>query len=158
MKLYTSPDNKFINNYLRTKTIELYSEPEIKSWIFCLHNAIKNGKNKVENGRHVYRGINLKFPEEIGIGSKFYFREFVSTSLNRKIAEIYTDRGTLLDIKITNNINGQINYCLNISNISDITDEEEVLITCNCYFTVTNIERGDPYDTFYMICEGYKFD
>ena len=63
LKLYTSPDNKFINNYLRTKTIELYSEPEIKSWIFCLHNAIKNGKNKVENGRHVYRGINLKFPE-----------------------------------------------------------------------------------------------
>jgi len=164
LKLYSSPgqglDNQKLNNYLRTKTVELFSEKELKSWICCLHNAIKHGNNKVQNDIEVYRGINRQFPEEIGIGSKFYFREFISTSLNRQIAEIYLGgSGTLLVITIKNNgINGQNNYCLKIDDISEIPDEEEVLITCNCYFTVTNIEKGALFDIVYLICEGYKFD
>ena len=159
LKLYSSQEYKIINNYLRKRTVEKYSEEEIKSWICCLHNSIVNGNNRVENDTTVYRGTNIKFPEEIGIGSKFYFREFISTSLRREVSELYTGKGTLFVIIIKNNgTNGQQNYCLKINDISDIPDEEEVLFTCHCYFTISNIERREELDIVNMLCEGYKFD
>ena len=94
IRLYSSEYYKFINEYLRTeKILDNYngligfSQSEIKSWICSLHLALKKNKN-VANNTIVYRGVSpFKFPLDIGIGSKFYFREFVSTSLNKKIAE-----------------------------------------------------------------------
>ena len=157
INLYTTPENKIINNYLRTKAIETYSESEIKSWICCLHKALKSLKNNVRNETVVYRGINLKFPKEIGIGSRFYFREFTSTSLKKEVAECYVNNGTILVIKIKNNgNNGQQNYCLNISQFSKFQYEEEILISSHCYYYITNIVHTDRFDIVYMDCEGYK--
>ena len=157
INLYTTPENKIINNYLRTKAIETYSESEIKSWICCLHKALKSLKNNVRNETVVYRGINLKFPKEIGIGSRFYFREFTSTSLKKEVAECYVNNGTILVIKIKNNgNNGQQNYCLNITQFSKFQDEEEILISSHCYYYITNIVHTDRFDIVYMDCEGYK--
>ena len=159
INLYTSQENIIINNYLRTKAIETYSESEIKSWICCLQNALKSMRNNVGNETVVYRGINLKFPKEIGIGSRFFFREFVSTSLNRQVVEAYADKGTILVIKIKNNgNNGHQNYCLNITQFSKYKDEEEILISSHCYYTITNIVHNNGLDIVYMNCEGYKFN
>ena len=107
----------------------------------------------------VYRGINLKFPPEVGIGSKFYFREFVSTSKNREVVEPYAYKGTILVITIKNNGNNRHqNYCLDISHLSQFKDEEEILINSHCYYTITNIEHDNEIDIVYMNCEGYNFN
>ena len=54
-------------------------------------------------------------------------------------------------ITIKNNGNdGRNNYCRNIADISNY-DEEEVLITAFCIFTITKIDGN----TYYLDCEGY---
>ena len=86
------------------------------------------------------------------IGKKFYFGEFVSTSTDEDVAESFSDGGTLMEIKIKNNgTNGRNNYCRYVGDISDYSDEEEVLITAFCIFKITDIE-GNYY---YLDCEGY---
>ena len=172
IRLYSSEDNKYINNYLRTKKLkvwddedEVYNENELRSWIYCLHSALKHFRNNVEKDV-VYRGVNRKLPENITIGSKFYLREFCSTSGERDVAELYAGGGSLFIIKIKNNgINQHENYCLNITEFSEYSHEEEVLISCHCYFSVTDIRRGIYnrecgiyYDEIYLDCEGYKFN
>ena len=101
-------------------------------------------EKKVDDNTIVYRGIDCKLPDNVREGSKFYFREFISTSQDKEIGEIYANAGTLFIIKIKNNgTNGHLNYCLDISDLSDIQDEEEILISCHCYFSVTKIRRGE---------------
>ena len=128
--------------------------------------ALRNNKN-VRNNTVVYRGISkYRFPSEIGIGSKFYIREFVSTSLNRKIAEQFMHYnnnqkvgGTLMTITIKNNgIDGYPNYCYYIKGLSCYQKEEEILISSHCYYSVTNIERTNHFDYVNIICEGFLFD
>lgn len=174
IKVYSSKDNKYINNYLRTKNVklpdeenEIYNELELKSWIYCLHSALKHLNKNVYDDKIVYRGVNCKFPDNIKIGEKFYFREFCSTSLNKNAAKMYADDGTLFIIKIKNNgTNKHQKYCLDISNLSNFEDEEEILISCHCAFLVTNIIKGvnndmcdnKYFDEVYLDCEGYNFD
>ena len=93
IRLYTSIYFKFINEYLRTKKVlkqfnnlKGFSEKQLKSWIFCLHLALSRNKNVKEN-TVVYRGIKCKFSKDIGIGSKFYFKEFLSTSTKKEFCE-----------------------------------------------------------------------
>ena len=87
--------NLFINNhiyyrdlsqFLREKDLSSknFSESQLKSWTSCLYDEIKKFNNIKEN-TIVYRGIKLKFSPDIGIGSRFYFREFISTSLEERI-------------------------------------------------------------------------
>ena len=69
IKLYSSNNYTYINNYLRNKTIYKFTEQQIKSWTCCLQLALKRNKG-VKDDTIVYRGINtFKFPPEIGIGS-----------------------------------------------------------------------------------------
>ena len=177
IRLYSSNYYVFINDYLRSEIIsetknvhgeELigFSETEIQSWVHCLYLALRNNKN-VRNNTVVYRGISkYRFPSEIGIGSKFYIREFVSTSLNRKIAEQFMHYnnnqkvgGTLMTITIKNNgIDGHPNYCYYIKGLSCYQKEEEILISSHCYYSVTNIERTNHFDYVNIICEGFLFD
>ena len=177
IRLYSSNYYTFINEYLRSEKIlekwerngkELigFSESEIKSWTHCLYLALRNNKN-VKNNTIVYRGISkFRVPSEIGIGSKFYIREFVSTSLNRRIAEQFLNYnnkekvgGTLMKITIQNNgTDGHPNYCYNIKGISCFQKEEEILISSHCYYSVTNIERRNNFDYINMICEGFLLD
>ena len=95
IKLYTSVYFGFINQYLRDKTILKdfrgftgFTEEQLNSWICCLHTALSRNKN-VKDDTIVYRGVKkFKFPSEIGIGSKFYFREFLSTSTHKDFLKI----------------------------------------------------------------------
>ena len=158
IRLYTSIEPtffKYLNNYLRQEKVEYFSREQLNSFIYCLQSSLANNKN-VNNGQVVYRGINLKFPSEIAINSTFYFREFVSTSLDDRVARIYAFNGTLLIIKIKNNgIDDHPNYCFNDENISVNEDEREIIISSHCLFRLTRIDKKDDYDEVYLTCEGY---
>jgi hypothetical protein len=164
-------ENINIDNFLKQIKVEdrddeIYNEDELRSWIYCLHSALRHFRNNVKNNLIVYRGVNLKLPGNIRVGSKFFLREFCSTSATKTVGEQYASDGTLFIIKIKNNgINQNENYCLNIKEYSQFPDEDEILITCHCYFSVTCIQRraynhvyGVHFDKVYLDCEGYKFD
>ena len=163
LKFYSSNNYKYINNYLRFKEINKFTEKQIKSWICCLQLAIKNNKN-VKDNTIVYRGIEkYKFPSQIGVGSKFYFREFISTSKRIDIANEfikYSKQGTIMEITIKNNgTNGSPNYCYYIAGISEFPREKEILFSSHCLFSVSKIKRHpDAYDYVHLICHGYYFD
>ena len=163
IRLYSSDYYKYINNYLRNENYFInnedseFTEKDIISWIFCLQSALTRNIN-VDDDITVYRGIRkVKFSSEIGIGSKFYFREFVSTSIKRNVAEDFLQgEGTLLIIKIKNNgTNGFPNYCYYIEDITYYTGEYEVLLCSHCYFSVTNIQHRKDIDYVFLTCEGY---
>ena len=167
IKLYTSVYFGFINQYLRERTVlkdfrgfSGFTEQQLNSWICCLHLALSRNKN-VKDDTIVYRGIKqYKFSSEVGIGSKFYFREFLSTSIKKEISENFIEKnGTLMIIKIKNNgTNGHPNYCCYIEDITYTKDQYEVLISSHCYFTVTKIIRKEQIDYVYLICEAYLID
>ena len=146
IRLYTSDYYRYINNYLRDQNSlnkNIFTEEEIISWIYCLQLALTRNIN-IEDDIIVYRGLkNRKFSTNIGIGSKFYLREFVSTSKKRSIAEGFVEgKGTLLIIKIKNNGTNQLpNYCYYIEDITCYKNEFEVLFCSHCYFSVTNIQK-----------------
>jgi hypothetical protein len=157
---YSSEYYREINNFLRNEKASLcfLRKEEIISVVCCLHKALqKKRRNKVKKNTIVYRGINkFKFSEDIGIGSKFYFREFYSTSLSKEKAESFIGKnGTLMIIRIENNgLNNLPCYCYNITNFSNCPDEKEVLLTTHCHFIVEKIVRGD-IDIVNLTCEGY---
>ena len=173
IRLYSSIYYKFINNYLRKKTIlkkiittdnnevKGLTESQLKSWICCLHLELKNNKN-VKNNQIVYRALrNIKFPSDIGIGSKFYFREFTSTSIKKSFALDWMrgQKGTILIIKLTNNgTNGHQNYCFYIEGITVSKAQYEVLLSSHCYFTLTKRDYGKDIEYVNLTCEGYLFD
>ena len=136
-----------------------YTEKEIKSWAWCLHNALTHRKSNVKNGSIFYRGVSRKFPPNLGIGSKFYFAEFTSVSEDKNVAMGFACNGTLFIIRIENN-NGPQYYCYNVSDVSCYKHEKETLITSNCTFHVTNILKKnkdeDSLDEIYLTCEGFK--
>ena len=169
IRLYSSVYFGFINEYLRSKKVLKtfrehtgFSENQLKSWIFCLHLALSRNKNVKEN-TVVYRSVKCKFSEDIGIGSKFYFKEFLSTSTKKEFCEKWITekktgkiKGTIMTITIKNNgINGCPNYCCYIEDITYSKNQYEVLISSHCYFTVTKIIRNKDTDYVYLICEGY---
>ena len=166
IKVYT--DNNYfrdINNYLRNKTAEIKMpiKKHIQSFIYCLQELLKDKKN-VEEGTIVYRGINnYKLPKDIGTGSKFYFREFISTSIDKEVSLKFINKeaekriGTLLIIKIKNN--KKRNYCLDITKFSRFPKEKEILISSHCYFNVTEIKRNpEGVDEVNLDCEGFLLD
>ena len=162
IKLYTSNEYTYINNYLRSGIIDgssPYTENEIKSWAWCLHNALTNKKSNVSNGSIYYRGVSRKFPDELGIGSKFIFSEFTSVSEDKNVALGFAAQGTLFIIRIENNNNSHY-YCYNISKMSHFQNEREILITSNCTFHITKKDENkkDSVDEIYLTCEGYKVD
>ena len=168
IRLYSSIYFHFINRYLREQIIlEKYgdfkglTEPQLKSWICCLHLELKNNKNVGDN-QIVYRALkNIKFPSNIGIGSKFYFREFISTSIKKNFAVDWLggNKGTILIIKLKNNgTNGHSNYCYYIENCTYTKNQYEVLLSSHCYFTLTKRDYGKEIEYVNLSCEGYLFD
>ena len=166
---------KYINEYLRTeKILKDYPKPiwdidgesedypfvfnlnELSSCISSLQLALSRVKN-VNDDTIVYRGVgNKKFAKDIKIGSKFSFKEFISTSLEKSEVEKFKDEGgTLMIITIKNNgTNGHPNYCFNINDISSYNTEKEVIISAHCNYSVTNIQHKDKVDYVYLTCEG----
>ena len=157
LREYTGMGSQRINNYLRNKKLSL-PEKQLKSNIWCLHQAITQSMTNVQNNITVYRGITVKIPNNIGIGTKFYFKEFLSTSKDIKMAESFAGNGTLMHISIQNNgINGKKVYCRDIENISQFTFEKEIIFTAFCQFIVTDIERNEKLDVLKLTCDGYNF-
>ncbi len=157
IRLYTSCYYRHINNYLRNKNeVKLFPEDILQSWIYCLQLALSRNVN-VKEDTVVYRGVKVYFPEEIQVGSKFYFREFLSTSTKKKFSLGWIkNEGTLMDITIKNNgTNGHPNYCYYIEDITVSKKQYEVLISCHCYFQVTKREKKGKIEYVSLICEGF---
>ena len=166
INLYTQEEGqkyKELNYYLREGKLlknAFYNELQIKSWAFCLFNAINKKKNNVRNGTICYRGIAKLFPKNLEIGSQFIFSEFISTSVNKEMALNFTGEnkdGTLMKIRIENDNNPNY-YCYYIAEISDFPEEEEILIVCNCIFQITKIKVKNGLTKVNMTCKGFKFD
>lgn len=168
INLYTSNDYIYINGYLREGKMiseSKYSENQIKSWVWCLHNALTKKKSNVPNSTKCYRGVTMKFPNELGVGSKFIFSEFISASEDENVALGFASHGTLFIIRIENN-NFPNSYCYKIESISQFKNEKEILITSNCTFQITkkevededddDDEKKEGLDKIYLTCQGYK--
>ena len=155
-----------INTYLRDKTI-FENKPEklemplehLKSYIFCLQESLKKNRN-VKDGTVVYRGVkNVKFPKDMGKGSQFYFREFISTSKDVKVADDFAKgkKGTFLIIVIKNN--KERNYCFGVKNFSRFATEGEILISAFCRFIITDIKRNEEGNDYANLeCLGFVLD
>ena len=153
LKLYSQAST--INTFLRNPSAE---GPDSRSNVWCLHKAITQNVNNVQNGIKVYRGVCFKLPNDLGVGTKFYFPEFLSTSTDIQIAEDIALNGTLMHITIQNNgVNGKKVYCRNIEYISDYPFQKEILFTSYCLFRVTKIERTPNLDILHLTCEGHNF-
>lgn len=163
MRFYSSNYYYLLNNYLRSeKTLEenngTFNKNLITSWIYCLQLALQRNKNVLDN-IIVYRGIRgFKFRKDIKKGSEFYFREFISTSLDKNVAKNFLGgNGTLMTIIIKNNgSNGYPNYCYNIKDISLFPHEDEILISSHCCFEVNDIIKSKKIDEVYLTCKGFK--
>ena len=134
-----------------------FTEKRLRSWAWCLHSSLQYLRSNVSNGQEVYRGISRYAPSDWREGSRFYFGEFVSTSVDYSVAEDFSNGKTILVIKIKNNgNNGNNNYCRDITEISQY-DEDEILLTAFCRYEITDIRKGNSYepDVFYMDCIGY---
>jgi len=157
LKEYTGIGSARINNYLRRNQLSL-PEKQLKSNIWCLHKAITQNITNVKNNITVYRGITVKIPNNIGIGTKFYFKEFLSTSKDINTAKSFAGNGTLMYISIQNNgINGKKVYCRDVEDISTFSFEKEIIFTAFCQFIVTDIKRNEQLDILKLTCDGYNF-
>ena len=168
IRVYSSIHYRFLTEYLRTgKVLDTFygfkgfTLGQLKSFICCLQKALFNNKN-VENGQVAYRAIKYsRFPLELKVGDKFYFREFLSTSKNKQFSKNWlgNNEGTFLIITIKNNgINGHPNYCYYIEDITISKNQYEILFASHCLFTVDKIRREEKIDYVYLTCEGYLLD
>ena len=140
---YTSNDYKYINEYLRTGKIneEKYTEKQIKSWVWCLHDALTNRESNVPNTSYYFRGLAVPFSQDLEIGAKFCLAEFISVSKSLDIALMYSGGKTLFVIRIENNNSPPGFYCYDVHEMSEYTLEEEIVITSNCCFQITKKEK-----------------
>ena len=156
LKLYSQAST--INNYLRDPNNNYYNTKDSKSNVWCLHKAVTQNNSKVSNGTILYRGVCFRLANDIGVGTKFYFPEFLSTSRDINIAKDIAGSGTLMYITIQNNgTNGKKVYCRDIEYISDYPFQKEILFTSYCQFRITKIEKTPFMDYLYLTCEGHQF-
>jgi hypothetical protein len=156
LKLYSQGSS--INNYLRDPYNLSYNTNDSKSNVWCLHKAITQNFPRIKNGTVLYRGVCYKLPDNIGVGTKFYFPEFLSTSKDINTAKSFAHNGTLMYITVQNNgTNGKKYYCRDIEYISAHPNEKEVIFTSYCQFRVTKIEKTPTLHNIHLICEGYYF-
>ena len=77
-----------------------FSRKRLRSWAWCLHSSLQYLRSNVSNGQEVYRGISRDAPSNWREGSRFYFGEFVSTSVDYSVAEDFSNGKTILVIKM----------------------------------------------------------
>ena len=119
LKLYSQAST--INNYLRDPTNTYYNTNDSRSNVWCLHKACTQNNPGVTDGTILYRGVCFRLPNNIGVGTKFYFPEFLSNSRDINIAKGIACSGTLMYITVQNNgTNGKKIYCRDIEYISII--------------------------------------
>ena len=143
INLYSSNNYKYINDYLREGKVTPgpYTEKQIKSWVWCLHDSLTNRKSNVTNSSIFYRGVGVPFPKDLNVGNKFISGEFFSTTKSLKIALAYSGYKTLFIVRIENNKVPPGYYCYDIEDISNYNVEREILISSNCIFEITKKEK-----------------
>ena len=165
VNIYTTNDYTIFNKYLNFNKYDnlKYDEKEIKSYIWCLHSILTNYSldgitdklSLVEDGEIVFRNTSIPFDDNIyGIGSQFYFASFTSASKKNNLCF-----GGSHKMKITIRNNQKKNYCYYIKNISDHTNEDEVLITAYSNFIIRKITKNE--NETYVVdvdCIGYVHD
>ena len=85
----------------------------------------------------VYRGVTIKPPSTWKVGDEFYFAEFISTSLDKKVAEVF---GTYIFI-ITLKGKGY----KGVERLSYFPHEKEVIIAAYSKFKITKIDGNYYY-------------
>ena len=170
--IYLYKDNSGpLTQYLLFKRAEniLYPIERLQSWVYCLHKVLTDKTLKtdkmglVKDNTIVYSGVHIDqtaLNEEFKIGRKLYFGKFLSTSLDKEAAKIFTyGNGFLFIIRIKNN--EKSNYCYNIEKFANFNNEgqedaeREVLITAFSLFQITNIDKGRQISEIYMDCLGF---
>ena len=155
LKQYTGSMYSYVNTYLRDGVAPNNNIKDVNSTVWCLHKAITENNQNVQNGVLLYRGVCKKLPKNIIVGSRFYFPEFISTSKDINVAKSFGGSGTLMYITVQNNgTNGKKVYCRDVSAISNFPHEKEILFTSFCRFRVTKIEKSGGWDILHLICEG----
>ena len=94
---YSGNDYWKLNNYLRIGEVSGFTESELKSWAYCLHSSLQYRTSNVSNGTKVYRGVTLSPPSDWKVGKRFYFGEFVSTSLIEEVVKNFCQRWSYND-------------------------------------------------------------
>ena len=158
LKQYTGSMYSYVNNYLRDGTINNNNAKDANSTVWCLHKAITQNNPNVQNGALLYRGVCKKLPNNIVVGTRFFFPEFISTSKDINVAKSFGGSGTLMYITVQNNgTNGKKVYCRDVSGISIFPEEQEIIFTSYCRFRVTKIEKSGGWDILHLVCEGHYF-
>ena len=158
LKQYTGSMYSYVNNYLRDGTINNNNAKDANSTVWCLHKAITQNNPNVQNGALLYRGVCKKLPNNIVVGTRFFFPEFISTSKDINVAKSFGGSGTLMYITVQNNgTNGKKVYCRDVSGISFYPSEQEIIFTSYCRFRVTKIEKSGGWDILHLVCEGHYF-
>jgi len=158
LKDYTGSLYSSVNNYLRDGSFNNNNNQALNSTIWCLHKAITQNNSNVQNGAILYRGVCKKLPDDIDIGTNFFFPEFISTSKDINVAKSFGGSGTLMYITVENNgTNGKKVYCRDVSGISNYPHEQEILFTSYCRFRITKVEKSDGWDILYLTCVGHDF-
>ena len=156
IKLYSRSSH--INDFLRDPNNINLNTNINRSNVWCLHKALTQNNPIVQNGTILYRGVCFRLPNNIGVGSKFFFPEFLSTSRDINIAKEIAGNGTLMIISVQNNgINGKKVYCRDIEYISDYPFQKEVVFTSYCQFLVTKLDKTPSLDIIYLTCVGHNF-
>ena len=157
-RVYSSNLYKFLDNYLMKGDLpkKRFTKSQLDSFTCCLQNALFRNKN-VKDETITYFGIQYRFPKEITVGSKFYFRSFSLSSVRKEFIENWIkNKGTIFVITLKNNgTNNHPNYCFYIEDITFSKNEDAIIIASHCQFVVDNIERGYELDYVYLTCEGY---
>ncbi len=86
-----------IKQLFKNGKVSGFSEDELKSWAYCLHSSLQFRTSNVKNGTVVYRGISVSAPKDWKVGKRFYFGEFVSTSLSEEVAKNFCLRWSYND-------------------------------------------------------------
>lgn len=163
--LYTRNSGPLRDYLLNKKIDNNYTEDQLQSWVWCLHKSLTDITVKtqrmelVRDNTVVFSGICIDkyvLSQEFQKGRKLYFGKFLSTSIDRNVAEMFTsDNGILFIIRIKNN--QKSNYCYNIRRLSQFgEEEEEILITAFAVFQITDIfHRGNKCE-IYLDCLGFN--
>ena len=94
---YTGNDYWILNDFIRDGTVTNFKESELKSQAYCLHSSLQYRTSNVSNETIVYRGVNLNAPSDWKVGKRFYFGEFVSTSLIEEVVKNFCQRWSYND-------------------------------------------------------------
>lgn len=144
---------KLINKALQTEDIDIIFK--FRFFIIDLYNQLINlhnqSKSEKANILTVYRGQQVATDElealKLNINSIISLKSFLSTTTNKNVALIYAGNGSdrpqfeSVLFKIIIDVNKSHKPLADISKISQMSDEDEVLLSMSMLFTVNSVDK-----------------